>query len=223
MTSEAQKRNTIFPGSRGWSDHFDNLTSSSPRSQGRLPSGQTVLKSRDSKKNRFSNRHEEDYQPEESGAVRREDRESTPASKVPVVSVTKARKSPITKAHELVAATSNAPEKEYRKLYKLQFGDSPYFSVAQDANSSQHGQLVIIQKLFGNDTEDQVRSIRQIRHPRFLVCQEMFSLEGSSAIAFEFMPLSLAELAGNPLLDELILASILGQVGHHSLPDIALA
>lgn len=223
MASETHKRNTIFPGSRGWSDHFDNLTSSSPRSQGRLPSGQTLLKLRDSKKNRSSNRHEEDYQPEESGAVRRDDRASTPGSGVPAVNVTKARKTPITKAHELGAVVPEPLGKKYRKLYKVQFGDSTYFLVAQDAGSSQHGQLVIIQKLFGDDVEDQVRSIQQIRHPRFLVCREVFSFEGSSAVAFEFISLSLAELAGNPLLDELILASILGQVGHHSILSIALA
>jgi hypothetical protein len=134
---------------------------------------------------------------------------------MPAIGVERERKAPKTRQSGVVV--SEPPWKKYQMLYKIQFGDSTYFSVAQDAFSSQHRKLAIIQKLFGDDAEDQVRSIQQIRHPRFLACHEVFSFEGSSAVAFEFISLSLAELAGNPLLDELGLASIMGQVGHHNI------
>jgi hypothetical protein len=119
------------------------------------------------------------------------------------------------KAYESISIVQKSPWKTYEKLYKLQFGDDKYITVAEKNFSSRDEDsiLVIIQQLIGPSVNSQIRSIQQIQHPSFVAYRDVFCFDATFSVAFEFMPLSLSELAGNPLLDELRLASILRQVG----------
>ncbi|KAH9905236.1 kinase-like domain-containing protein [Xylariomycetidae sp. FL2044] len=69
-----------------------------------------------------------------------------------------------------------------------------------------------MQTLCKDQADNQVRMIHKLSHTHLIGVQDIFGYRNSYYIAFEFMPLSLSELAGNPLIDEPRLASILGQV-----------
>jgi hypothetical protein len=53
---------------------------------------------------------------------------------------------------------------------------------------------------------------REAPHPNFVSALDAFKFEGSVYVVFEHMPISLQYIAGNPYINELRLASILGQV-----------
>jgi len=72
--------------------------------------------------------------------------------------------------------------------------------------------VVLIQSLSGSDVQNQIRSLQQIRHANFVTALEAFQVDNAWLVAFEYMPISLSEFAGNPLLDEIRVASIMGQV-----------
>ncbi|KAK3391290.1 hypothetical protein B0H63DRAFT_364546, partial [Podospora didyma] len=99
----------------------------------------------------------------------------------------------------------------YRKLYKLQFGGSDYVTVAE-WSSQEETALLMIQQLTGPSARNQTMFVQSIDHRRFLRPREVISSSTAYHVAFEFMPLSLAEMAGNHLINELRLASIMGQV-----------
>lgn len=107
-------------------------------------------------------------------------------------------------------ATPAPTHERYQTLYEIQFCCSNFFPVAQSVSTASE-ELVLIQTLTGLDAEDQLQCIKRIQHPRFLKCQDIFSVGEFQKVAFEFMPVSLAEFAGNPLINELVLASIVGQ------------
>ncbi|KAM9873937.1 serine threonine protein kinase [Verticillium dahliae] len=103
------------------------------------------------------------------------------------------------------------PRGNYHILYAVKFGDSDYIPVAQTvpSSSSDESCLVLIRTLrqpgLWNDG-------RQIQHRRFLAYDEDILFNGDLLALAQFMPVSLAELAGSPLINELVLASIIGQV-----------
>ncbi|KAK8924422.1 hypothetical protein VCV18_004844 [Metarhizium anisopliae] len=109
----------------------------------------------------------------------------------------------------------------HTKLYSLQFGASDYFPVAEkkrqkkDSNPDQNP-VVIIKTFTGSATHDNIQDIKRIKHKSFVSIRNTFLVGGEISVAFEFMPLSLSEIAGNPLIDDLRLASILGPVRHSS-------
>lgn len=108
--------------------------------------------------------------------------------------------------------------RKYRTLYEIQFCCSDLFPVAQYISTdSGEPHLVLIKTLTGSNVEEQIQRIQRLQHPRFLSFHEIFSSDGEFKVAFEFMPVSLAELAGNPLIDELVLASIVGQESPHPI------
>lgn len=116
-------------------------------------------------------------------------------------------------------ALSNKPKSPwtgYNKLYSLQFGASDYFQVAEetfkkDSNSDQ-SPVVIVKSFPNTEARTCMQYIQRINHKNFVSVRNFFSTNGESFVAFEFMPLSLSELAGNPLMNDFRLASILGQV-----------
>lgn len=103
----------------------------------------------------------------------------------------------------------------YDKLFALQFGCGDYFTVAEkSAMNLEESPLVIIKRIAG---DNRIKAIQKIQHERFVRAQEFFTAESGYFITFEFMPLSIAEFIGHPLMNELRLASILGQVSGASL------
>jgi len=112
-----------------------------------------------------------------------------------------------------------SPSKYYKPLYQLQYGDSELITVAEKTPFSREktrrgdcSSLSVVQKLLGPNIISKIESIQQVQHPHFVRAREIFCCE-DTFVFYEFMPLSLAELAGNSLIDELRLASIIGQVG----------
>ncbi|KAK3339844.1 hypothetical protein B0T25DRAFT_466982 [Lasiosphaeria hispida] len=111
----------------------------------------------------------------------------------------------------------------YEQLYKLQFGNNKYITIAEmksptlhrasldenlsmgkDSFSCKNFSLVIVKNIHGPDTKTQLQSIRQIQHEKFLHLQELFLFESMFLAIFKFMLLSLQEIAhGNPLLNEI--------------------
>ena len=106
-----------------------------------------------------------------------------------------------------------SPWKTYERLYTLQFGDSDYFIVAEMRNPPPDENPVAIVKTFAESSRDNCfEAIQRIQHPQFVNSRCFFAFGDKAFVAFEFMPLSLSEIAGHPLMNDLRLASILGQV-----------
>ncbi|OAQ60866.2 kinase domain-containing protein [Pochonia chlamydosporia 170] len=118
------------------------------------------------------------------------------------------------------AALSKKPKSPwtgYIKLYSLQFGASDYFQVAEEVfkkkdSNPDHNPVVIVKSFSNAEAKSCMQYIQRINHKNFVPVRNFFSTNGESFIAFEFMPLSLSELAGHPLMDDCRLASILGQI-----------
>ncbi|KAH8712350.1 hypothetical protein HC256_005547 [Beauveria bassiana] len=116
----------------------------------------------------------------------------------------------------LKAAAPRAPKSSwqtYEKLFDLQLGDNDYFTVAEKKVPDVESNSVVILKTFtGTKAESHVQAIRGIQHNRFVNAHLFFAIDDGYLVSFEFMPMALCEVAGNPLLNDLRLASILGQV-----------
>lgn len=117
----------------------------------------------------------------------------------------------------VVPAAAKSPWDTYQKLYDLQLGDIDYFTVAEKVHPDLEKNPVVIIKTFtGPTAESRAQIIHRIRHNRFVDPQLFFPVDGGYLVSFEFLPLALSEIAGSPLLNDLRLASALGQV--RSLP-----
>lgn len=105
------------------------------------------------------------------------------------------------------------PQDTYRRLFDLQLGESDYFTVAEEDRSHPDRQSVVIIKTFtGPAAESQIQAIRRIQHNRFVDAKEFLPIDEGYLVSFEFMPLALCEIARNPLLNDVRLASVVGQV-----------
>jgi hypothetical protein len=103
-----------------------------------------------------------------------------------------------------------SPWKRYKKIYGLQFGESEFVTVAEERYSPCN--IVNLRSFSGPSADDQLRMLQQIQHAKFVSALEIYNFDKTFCVAFEHMLLSLQEIAGNPYLDEIRLASILGQV-----------
>ncbi|KAI6080159.1 kinase-like domain-containing protein [Hypoxylon rubiginosum] len=112
-----------------------------------------------------------------------------------------------------ISVMRHSPWDTYKALYQLQLGDSEPTIVAEERTISPKSRFspAVIRHMSGLD---EIQRIQQIRHENFVTVLAIFDHEGSYTVAFEYMPLSLLEVAGNPLLKELQLASIVGQILH---------
>lgn len=108
--------------------------------------------------------------------------------------------------------TAGSPWDNYEKLFQLQFGAGEYVVVCEKLSGERgKSKLAMIQTLSGPNIERQMQLLQCLEHPNIVPLQSRF-LDTSHFAEFEFMPLSLVEIMANPLLNELRLASILGQV-----------
>lgn len=99
------------------------------------------------------------------------------------------------------------------ELYSLQFGNSNYFPIVEQTQSlSDEYPIYIVKRFSGVNVEERINFIQRIKHEQFVQPRHIFSVENERFVTFEFMPLSLAEIEGNPLMNDFRLASILGQV-----------
>ncbi|KAJ2976443.1 hypothetical protein NQ176_g4952 [Zarea fungicola] len=105
------------------------------------------------------------------------------------------------------------PWDTYQKLFDLQLGDSDYFTVAEKkAPDPDRNPVVIIKTLTGPGAEIRAQVIKSIRHNRFVEPLLFFSIDTGYLVSFEFMPMALCEIAGSPLLNDLRMASAVGQI-----------
>ncbi|TQV90525.1 hypothetical protein IF1G_10848 [Cordyceps javanica] len=119
---------------------------------------------------------------------------------------------------KLIAAAPRAPKspwQTYEKVFDLQLGDRDYYTVAEKKDPGAESNSVAIFKTFtGPEAGRCVQAIRGIQHTSFVNAHLFFSMDDGYLVSFEFMPMALCEVAGNPLLNDLRLASIPGQVSN---------
>ncbi|KAH8707828.1 Serine/threonine-protein kinase PAK 2 [Beauveria bassiana] len=123
----------------------------------------------------------------------------------------------VTSSHGRTAANrtvlSESPWTCYNELYSLQFGTSVHFSIAERKQfQPEENPLCIVKRFSAVDAQECIQSVQRIRHPQFVQALDFFLVQEEYFVAFEYMPLSLAEVAGNPLMNDLRLSSMLGQV-----------
>lgn len=112
---------------------------------------------------------------------------------------------------------TKSPWDMYQPLFDLQLGDVDYFTIAEQKIPDVVRNPVVIMKTFtGPTAETHIQAIRRIQNDRFVDPQLFFHIESGYLVSFEFMPLALCEIAGNPLLNDLRMASALGQVSYVS-------
>ncbi|KAH7111053.1 kinase-like domain-containing protein [Dendryphion nanum] len=102
------------------------------------------------------------------------------------------------------------PWRSYERIYQLRLGVGDHIHVAE--RKSPPFDIVTIRSWSGPHIEDKLHVLQRIRHPNFVSAFDAFRFEQSLYIVFEHMPISLQHVAGNPYINELRLASILGQI-----------
>lgn len=123
----------------------------------------------------------------------------------------------VVKASATRTAPSESPWKSYEKLFTLQFGEGNYYAVAEKRKpESKRSPVVMVKEFPQASGREAVKAIQKIRHEQFVTTRHVFARDGVCTVMFEYMPLSLSEMEGHPLLNDIRLASILGQVGLNS-------
>lgn len=128
------------------------------------------------------------------------------------------------RAHEYVRTKHGSPWRIYEKTYQLRLGIKDWVAVAErrylpsnvvtvrSERKDPLSNLVIVRSFSGPNVEEKLRKFQQIQHANFVSALEVFRFNETSYVIFEFMAYSLYYVAGNPLLNEIHLAAILGQV-----------
>lgn len=123
---------------------------------------------------------------------------------------------PIKKSDSAATTAPSAvtlPRDSYFKLFDLHLGDNDYYTVAEENRPHPDRNPVVILKTFtGPRAENQVQAIRRTQHNRFVDAKDFLPIDDGYFVTFEFMPLALCEIAGKPLLDDLRLACVVGQI-----------
>lgn len=128
--------------------------------------------------------------------------------------------SPRIESDDVAAAVpwaTKSPSYMYQTLFDLKIGDVDYFTVAEEKfPDAERSPVVIVKTFTGPTSETDIQAIRRIQHDRFVDPQMFFHIQGGYMVSFEFMPIALCEIAGSPLLNDLRMASALGQVSYLS-------
>jgi hypothetical protein len=114
------------------------------------------------------------------------------------------------RASKYIMMKEGSPWRSYRKIYQLRLGVGDRVTVAEC--KTHPFDLITIRSFSGPEVEDKLNMLQRIQHHNFVSALDGFRFEQSIYIVFEHMPISLLFVAGNPYIDELRLASILGQV-----------
>ena len=112
------------------------------------------------------------------------------------------------RAHEYIMTKDGSPWRSYERIYQLRLGVGDRVTVAE--RKSPPFNVVTVRSLSGPRVEDKLRILQQIQHTNFVSAFDAFKFEQSLYVVFEHMPISLQHIAGNPYINELRLASILG-------------
>lgn len=98
---------------------------------------------------------------------------------------------------------------KWKLLWDFQVVKSHYL-VAQSEDTKSN--LLMIKKLTKTNLNQKVDYLQNLQHKNLLNNPQCFRFYDEVVLACSFMPLSLVDLAGHQLLDDLSMASILGQV-----------
>lgn len=132
------------------------------------------------------------------------------------------------RAHEYTRTKSRSPWEDYEKCWDLRLGVENWITVAERRGAQPNAvavksrpndplsKLVLVKRLEGPTFEENVRKLQQIQHTNIISALEVFRFERTSYVVFEYMAYSISYVAGNPRLDEIRLAAILGQVSPRS-------
>ena len=127
------------------------------------------------------------------------------------------------RAHEYLKTTHGSPWQTHEKSYDIRLGADDIFVTVVERKDAQSGtltrkdpfsDLALVRSFAGPSVEDKLRKFQQIQHASIVSPLEIFRLDGTYYIVFEYMVYSLYYVAGNPRLDEIRLAAIVGQVRH---------
>ena len=121
---------------------------------------------------------------------------------------------------EHVKSRHSSPWDSYKKLFDIQLGEDNVFVTVAERKDAQDSaptrdtlsDLALVRTFSGPWAEDELLELQHIRDTNMVSLHEVFSFEGNYYVAFEYMAYSLYYVAGNPLLDEIRLAAIVGQV-----------
>jgi len=124
------------------------------------------------------------------------------------------------RAHLYLETTHDSPWKTYEKSHDVRLGVDDYATVAehrvpQSNTFKRNGplsNLVLVKEFSGVNIENKLRKLQQIQDANIVSPLEIFQFEGIYHVVFEYMAYSLYYVAGNPRLDDIRLAAILGQV-----------
>jgi hypothetical protein len=124
------------------------------------------------------------------------------------------------RAHLHLETTHGSPWETYEKSHDVRLGVNGYVTVAERREARSNAftrngplsNLVLVKEFVGVNVEGKLRKFQQIQHANVLSPLEVFRFEGIYHVVFEYMAYSLYYVAGNPRLDDVRLAAILGQV-----------
>ena len=132
------------------------------------------------------------------------------------------------RAHEYIRTKYSSPWEDYEKCWDLRLGVKDWITVAERRGAQSNAvavksrpndplsKLVLVKRFEGPRFEENVRKLQQVQHINILSALEAFTFERTSYVVFEYMAYSISYIAGNPRLDEIRLAAILGQVSPRS-------
>jgi hypothetical protein len=132
------------------------------------------------------------------------------------------------RAHEYIRTKHSSPWEDYEKCWDLRLGVKDWITVAEHRGAQSNAvavkgrpkdplsKLVLIRRFEGQRFEENVRKLQQVQHTNILTALEVFRFERTFYVVFEYMAYSISYVAGNPRLDEIRLAAILGQVSPRS-------
>ncbi|KAF1964838.1 hypothetical protein BU23DRAFT_364707, partial [Bimuria novae-zelandiae CBS 107.79] len=118
----------------------------------------------------------------------------------------------------------SSPWEDYEKCWDLRLGIKDWITVAERRGAQSNAvavksrpndpltKLVLVKRFEEPKSKENVRKLQQVQHTNILSALEAFMFERTSYVVFEYMAYSISYIAGNPRLDEIRLAAILGQM-----------
>jgi hypothetical protein len=124
--------------------------------------------------------------------------------------------------HEYIQTTHGSPWETYEKSYDIRLGLDNTFVTVVERKDTQYrtttrrdplSDFALVRRFSGQKIEDKLYKFQEIKHPNIVSPFELFKSKGTNYVALEYMAYSLHYVTGNPHLNEIRLAAIIGPVG----------
>ena len=124
------------------------------------------------------------------------------------------------RAHKYLETVQASPWKTYVKLFDIRLGEENIFVTVAERKNAQYStltedplsDLALVESFSGPRVEEKLREIQKTRNTNIVSPLNIFRVDGDCYVAFEYMAYSLYYITGSPLLDEIRLAAVVGQV-----------